>query len=833
MDGLTQVDTAVRAAESLTVKATNTSTLEATAVGASAAGTGSGLALSVGAAVAGNKTLGAVEAYVDNSVLSVSGTGAQMARLSVAAQDGSTLKAKAVGASLAFSMQGGSVAVGATDVKNVAAASVQARVSGATITVSDGVSVTAKETATVDSVSVAASAAVALTGVAVSGAGAGSSQVVANETGSRLTGSTVTAGTGVSVTAENTSTITAVTGAVAASVTGAGLGASMGVSIASNTFGAYSGDGVTRTNGAQAYIANSTVTVAKGNLDVLATSSETLNSVNFAGALAVVGAGVAVAGSGVQVSNRYASNTSAYIDGSTITVGIDGERGSLTVRAKDDSIIERSAAYGVAASLGLAPGASVSLVVSLVDTTAENTVSAYIGTAGGKEVGAYDNLSVLALEKTQFKNLEAVTASVAASAGVAGAGAGVRVTNNTRNNVSARITGNGKVGALGALAVKAATNVLAEIDLTQVSVAVGVIGAAVGVGIAENISRDTTTASVSEAQVSAPSVSVDALVAVDFSRTQTAGVAATTGLAVNVNKAKVDIGATTLAEARNGAVLNGVGVTTASGRTPGLVSVNAQGTYYGKAYSKAITGGVIGVGVMSAETVLQGSLKAVVDNASLRGDVVGVTARATTDRNGEAGLLAEARSLEVGGLTISVDSARLSTSLDARVEISNRAQIEGTLLNISASQAQSVGVSMDAGTIALVAGRQGKIEADIGGSSYVGIGGGARVIGNKVDIRASNTVRGESALSAYSVKLVGADVSKHDVKIRPQSVIEVSGARAAGDTIDTAGATVVQARGTTALRACWTWWRPTTSSTPSATRSPAWRDSPSRCRPTT
>ena len=575
-----------------------------------------------------------------------------------------------------------------------------------------------------DSVSVAASAAVALTGVAVSGAGAGSSQVVANETGSRLTGSTVTAGTGVSVTAENTSTITAVTGAVAASVTGAGLGASMGVSIASNTFGAYSGDGVTRTNGAQAYIANSTVTVAKGNLDVLATSSETLNSVNFAGALAVVGAGVAVAGSGVQVSNRYVSNTSAYIDGSTITVGIDGERGSLTVRAKDDSIIERSAAYGVAASLGLAPGASVSLVVSLVDTTAENTVSAYIGTAGGKEVGAYDNLSVLALEKTQFKNLEAVTASVAASAGVAGAGAGVRVTNNTRNNVSARITGNGKVGALGALAVKADTNVLAEIDLTQVSVAVGVIGAAVGVGIAENISRDTTTASVSEAQVSAPSVSVDALVAVDFSRTQTAGVAATTGLAVNVNKAKVDIGATTLAEARNGAVLNGVGVTTASGRTPGLVSVNAQGTYYGKAYSKAITGGVIGVGVMSAETVLQGSLKAVVDNASLRGDVIGVTAKATTDRNGEAGLLAEARSLEVGGLTISVDSARLSTSLDARVEISNRAQIEGTLLNISASQAQSVGVSMDAGTIALVAGRQGKIEADIGGSSYVGIGGG-------------------------------------------------------------------------------------------------------------
>ena len=78
--------------------------------------------------------------------------------------------------------------------------------------------------------------------------------------------------------------------------------------------------------------------------------------------------------------------------------------------------------------------------------------------------------------------------------------------------------------------------------------------------------------------MSAPSVSVDALVAVDFSRTQTAGVAATTGLAVSVNKAKVDIGATTLAEARNG-VLNGVGVTTASGRTA-WSAINAQGTYY-------------------------------------------------------------------------------------------------------------------------------------------------------------------------------------------------------------------------------------------------------------
>ena len=619
------------------------------------------------------------------------------------------------------------------------------------------------------------------------------------------------------------------TGAVAASVTGAGLGASMGVSIASNTFGAYSGDGVTRTNGAQAYIANSTVTVAKGNLDVLATSSETLNSVNFAGALAVVGAGVAVAGSGVQVSNRYVSNTSAYIDGSTITVGIDGERGSLTVRARTTASSNARLPMAWRRRWAWRP-APVCRWWCRWSTPRRKTPCRPISArpAAG---------SALTTICPCWRWRDAVQEP----GGGDGLGRGQR-RRGRRGRRRARDQQHAQqrqrphhrqwqVGALGALAVKADTNVLAEIDLTQVSVAVGVIGAAVGVGIAENISRDTTTASVSEAQVSAPSVSVDALVAVDFSRTQTAGVAATTGLAVNVNKAKVDIGATTLAEARNGAVLNGVGVTTASGRTPGLVSVNAQGTYYGKAYSKAITGGVIGVGVMSAETVLQG-LKAVVDNASLRGDVIGVTAKATTDRNGEAGLLAEARSLEVGGLTISVDSARLSTSLDARVK--------------SPTARRSRHAAEHLGQPGAVGGRQhGRRHHRPGGGPagqdrgrhrrlvYVGIGGGARVIGNKVDIRASNTVRGESALSAYSVKLVGADVSKHDVKIRPQSVIEVSGARAAGDTIDTAGATVVQARGTTALRACWTWWRPTTSSTPSATRSPAWRDSPSRCRPTT
>ncbi|KAG1529645.1 hypothetical protein G6F50_017863 [Rhizopus delemar] len=89
------------------------------------------------------------------------------------------------------------------------------------------------------------------------------------------------------------------------------------------------------------------------------------------------------------------------------------------------------------------------------------------------------------------------------------------------------------------------------------------------------------------------------------------------------------------------------------------------------------------------------------------------------------------------------------------------------MLSISASQVQSVDVKMDAGTIALVAGRQGKIAVEVGGKSAIDISGGAQVSGNKLDIRSNNTVRGTSTLSGYSVRVAGSDVSKHTVRPTP------------------------------------------------------------------
>ena len=119
---------------------------------------------------------------------------------------------------------------------------------------------------------------------------------------------------------------------------------------------------------------------------------------------------------------------------------------------------------------------------------------------GRRQGRSAHNLSVLALEKTQFKNPEAVTASVrhrqwqGGRAGRAGREGRHQCAGGNRPDPGQRGRGRDRRGG--------------------------------GRGHRGEHLRDTTTASVSEAQVSAPSVSVDALVAVDFSRTQTAGVAA-------------------------------------------------------------------------------------------------------------------------------------------------------------------------------------------------------------------------------------------------------------------------------------------------------------------
>src|SRR5699024_1969365 len=128
---------------------------------------------------------------------------------------------------------------------------------------------------------------------------------------------TLTAGSGLSVTATNDATIETVVGAASLSASG-GVSGAIGASIADNTFRKYD-DNV---NGAQALVENSDITVTSGDMTATADSTETRPSVNFAGAVAVSG-GLALSGSGAKTPNEFASTTTARIAASELHVGVD------------------------------------------------------------------------------------------------------------------------------------------------------------------------------------------------------------------------------------------------------------------------------------------------------------------------------------------------------------------------------------------------------------------------------------------------------------------------------------------------------------------------------
>ncbi|MCL2344587.1 MAG: hypothetical protein FWC58_01880, partial [Desulfobulbus sp.] len=789
-----------RVADSLSVHAANISTLSATAVGASLAGTLSGGSVAVAASVVDNKSLGTVDAHISNSKLNTlsdaSNSYAQLRAVMVSAEDLTTLKGKSVGAALGFDGNV-EVAVGASTMQNVAGNKVSASITGSTIGVSDKLTVDATEKADLHSNAIAASLALGFMGASLAGAGAESVNLAADAVSASISGSTITAETGVEVKATNDASIDNTTGAAAGTLSAAGLAASLGVSLAENSFGTYGGT----TNGASARIDNSTITVNKGDVSVQALSSETIGSMVFAGTLAVAAGGIAAAGSGAQVTNSFASETTAVISNSQVEAGINGEAGSLIVEAGDKSSILKSGAYGVAAAAAVV-GADVAVAVTQVDNSANNSVRAAIETADKRNAGGYDAVRVLAHENTAFNNIDAVTASIAASLGLAASGGGAAVTSTTGNQVTAEVKGAGKVLSFGGVQVDANTQVQSSIDLSQISIAVGIVGGAVGVGTASNTAKDKTTARVSGAQIAAPEIDVIANTQVDFSNTKTAGVAvaaALYGAAVNVNSATVNIATDTLAEVSGGAELDGLSVTNLDGTvTPGLVNVQALGTYYGQAYAEAITLGVVGVGAMSASTTLGGTLQATVDQATLKADIVNVAASSQTDRNGEAGLTVNVRGLEIALGDVSVDKATLETKLAAGVSITNGAFIQGTLVSVEASQGLATDVSLDAGTIAGVSGHGGKVTVTVGGSSIVTIGGGsggAQVIGRVVQIGAGNTVRGNSSLSGFTVALGSVDVDSQKVTINPQALVNITGNRAGASTIDSPGMTVVKAIG--------------------------------------
>jgi hypothetical protein len=252
----------------------------------------------------------------------------------------------------------------------------------------------------------------------------------------------------VSVTAENTTPITAIAGALSATTGAAGVGASLDLELINKSTTAYIG-------------ANSRVS-AGGAVTVTATSSETMLSVT---ATLGVGddAGVAATASIAPIS----PTTEAYIDaGALVSAG-----GAMTITATETFITTM-----IAGSVGVGGTAGVGAAnTTLVYTP---TTLAYAGTGANLSAGG-GGLSIVA---TQSENVLAITAGIAAggTAGVAGS-ATVAVLNDTTTayvgaGSTVSVTGGGSLGV-------AASDTTGVISVAGNLAVGGTVGAGVGADV--------------------------------------------------------------------------------------------------------------------------------------------------------------------------------------------------------------------------------------------------------------------------------------------------------------------------------------------------------------
>ncbi|MCH9717382.1 MAG: hypothetical protein K0U52_09910, partial [Gammaproteobacteria bacterium] len=320
-------------------------------------------------------------------------------------------------------------------------------------------------------------------GGAASGAGAIATNVILSSTKATLENSDVESVNDVSVTAKDTSSIIASVSAwsVASGVGGdAAMAGSLGVSIARNFIGYDQARASVPGVGVFANIQNSSIT-ASGNLQVLATAQNQIDSFVLAGSVAATYSGAAslsASGSGVYSVNRIGNHVSAVITGSQDDITAS----SVSVSAVDESKISSIAdAVSVAIAVGGFGGAfslGISLAQNSVATETTASVSAVqIATTGPVAVTARDNTAISAF---------AVSVSVSGATTLAISGGGTDASNiiNTKTNA---IIENAAIGSdtqkVKSVTVSAVSTSLVDSEVGAVSASISA-GVALGVGVA-------------------------------------------------------------------------------------------------------------------------------------------------------------------------------------------------------------------------------------------------------------------------------------------------------------------------------------------------------------
>ncbi|MGB8168696.1 MAG: hypothetical protein WCF18_14460, partial [Chthoniobacteraceae bacterium] len=736
-DDLTQTATAKQTISSLVVAGS----------AAVAAGGTAGVAVSGSGVYAENKIGVDVKAFIDGD-RSTGTTGISADSVTLIANDTSSIDAFAGAASLAASLGGTagvSVSIGISLARNTITSDVEAYIVNADgssasttdngVTTTGALSVTATENATINAIAAAASIAAGFggtAGVAVSGAGADAKNVILTGTNAYIQASAVSTGTTLGISATNSAIIdaTIIAASFAASIGGtAGVGASIGVALAHNFIGydptgtsvtatydtthapiatltngdkikvvggpfdgyvyqylgTTSSDSDSTTAGNQtfdlskldfsdtskwqnvsasnapatvlAYIKNAVI-AATGKLTVTANDTASIDSTVFAGSAALAGGGVAgvgAAGAGASAENRVTTFVKAFVDGdSTPTVTTTGVRAAQAeIRATDSSSINAfTGAAAIAASLGGVAGVSLSIGVGLAKNVISNDVAAFIQNATHDGLITTDLAAgdlVLVADSRATITCTAGAASLAAAvggiAGVSVSGAGADAKNVILTKTNAFISGStistAKDVKLDAMQSSTITATVLTASLAAAGGGIAGVGASVGASLARNFigySEDGSTKTPAQVQAYTLNSAIDARGAMSESAKSTSAInALVVSGSVAVAGGFVGVGAAGAGSSTENkiatsikACIDGVG-TTGIQTTDLKLTAADESTIDAKAGAAAIgaafgaVGGSVSIGVGLARNTVSNDVLAYIANAPGAGNVAGVS----------------------------------------------------------------------------------------------------------------------------------------------------------------------------------------------------------------
>ncbi len=767
----------------LSVTATSTSSIDALSIIASGAvaisGTGAG-AIAGAAAMSVNTINNTTHAEVDGSQVTLdagSVTVEASDASSIDADSGSAAIAVAVGVAAV----GLSVALGAGLSVNNVGNDVEATIDGSTVSSTGGVSVEATSTTSITAFSFGIAGAVAGGaggGGALAGAGSGSGAFIGNTTKALISDSTVDAGGDVTVTATDSAAIETVAGSVAAAV---GVGGVLAVSVAiglsvsvnditdhtsalieNSTFadagdvtvaadstatidaitvvgavavgvgvggivglaGAISGAGAisvnTIDNTLEAAAEHSDFALRSGaDFSVIAddgshlTASATSVSVAVAVGIGIVAGGIAVAVGASVAANDIGDITTALVDDVTAAPPAGQTMGQFEVAADSDASITSisvSAAGAVAVAAGIGAGISLSgagaaSVNAIGNTTQAEVENSHIGPARLVTVEASNNGDI---EATAVG--AAITVSAALAAG--SLSFGLSLTDNEIHNVTLAEVENSSLTSVGAASVHAAST--GHIDANSIGAAIsiagggGAIAGAIVASIANNAITNSTQALVLDSAgpgqglLAAGDISIDAS---DVTSIHAVDVAASVSVALGAIAGAISVAASPATNTIDNLVranIDASNVASTGGNIDATATSNNDIEATSQAYSLAASLGASGAGAGSSANNLIGegsdpATRQTTEASITGGSTVSASGTVTVEAHDVSNISALVLALAAAGgagsaaLGISLSDNQIGGTVAAHIDNSSVTSTQDNIV-VSASAVQTVDV---------------------------------------------------------------------------------------------------------------------------------------------